>query len=534
MRVVEISVPVGERAVVVDTLEAADIDYYLTPETSGRSGADDYAAIVTFPLPRNAVEPVIDELHDAGLSDDAHVIISNAEADLSRRFKQLLNRYSEEMSWQIRISRAELRIRARELSPGNKTFLVLTVTSSLVATAGLLLDSAAVVVGAMVIAPLVGPALSASVGTALDEPAMFRRGVRLQIVGVVLAVLSAGGFALVVRLIPLVPPGRDITRLAEVSARISPDFLSLFIALGAGVAGIFSLSAGASATLVGVMIAVALIPPAAAAGIAIAWGEPFAALSAGVLVLVNVLAINLSALVTLRYLGYQPRAGTKRAHSRSRTLTRVAVLLVLISLLSVFLGGITLASVQDAQFERTVRASTNELFTRPPYDQLDLIEFDVVYSGPTLAFPRDVRPATVPTHEPRRVVVTVGTPSERQYPELDDRLQSRLRAQTGHDVTVEIRYVETDTAEAVPATGLVGGRPTNSPERSLTPRARPLSRASPPQYGAIFPLCAVHGMCWQASSRPFSQTRSSVSHARLLPSAHSFLSRASALWFMVS
>ncbi len=164
--------------------------------------------------------------------------------------------------------------------------------------------------------------------------------------------------------------------------------------------------------------------------------------------------------MTLRYLGYQPRAGTKREHSRSRTLTRVAVLLVLISVLSVFLGGITLASVQDAQFERTVRSSTNELLTQPAYDRLERIEFDVVYGGPTLAFPGDVRPATVPAHEPRRVVITLGTPSERRYPRLADRLQLRLRTQTGHAVTVELRYVETDTAEAVPVTGSVGRLPT--------------------------------------------------------------------------
>ncbi|MDS0259960.1 TIGR00341 family protein [Haloarcula sp. S1CR25-12] len=446
MRVVEISVPVGERAAVVDTLEAADIDYYLTSETSGRGGVEDYAAIVTFPLPRNAVEPVIDDLRDAGLSDDAHVIISDVEVDLSRRFQQLLDRYSAEMSWQIRISRAELRIRARELSPGNKTFLVLTVTSSLVATAGLLLDSAAVVVGAMVIAPLMGPALSASVGTALDDPAMFRRGVGLQVVGVSLAVVTAGAFASLLRLIPLFPPGQDITRIAEIGGRLAPDFLSLVIALGAGVAGIFSLSSGASAVLVGVMIAAALIPPAAAAGIAVAWGEPFAAFSAGVLVLVNVLAINLSALVTLRYLGYQPRDSAKREHSRSTTLKRAAVLLVLISVLSVFLGGITFASVQDAQFERSVRTATDETLTRPAYDGLELVEFTVDYAGPSLALPRAVLSEVVPVHRPRRVVVTVATPSDRPYPQLADRVQRRVRAETGHDVTVEVRYIETDTA----------------------------------------------------------------------------------------
>ena len=455
MRVVEISVPFGEQEAVVETLESAGIDYYLTDEVSGRGGAADYAAIVTFPLPRNAVEPVIDDLRDAGLSHDAHVIVSNAEVDLSRRFKRLMERYGAESSWQIRIARAELRIRARELSPGMQTFLVLTVTSSLVATAGLLLDSAAVVVGAMVIAPLVGPALSASVGTALDEQSMFRRGVRLQILGVVLAILTATVFAGAVRSIPLFPPGRDITRIAEISGRISPDFLSLVIALGAGVAGAFSLSSGVSAALVGVMIAAALIPPAAAAGISIAWGEPFAAIGSTVLVSVNLLAINLSALVTLRYLGYQPKNWLQREHSRSATVKRALVLLALIALLSVFLGGITLASVQDARFERSVRAATDDTLSRPAYDDIEHVDSTVVYTGSSLWFPRAVRPPGFPVHRPTRVVVTVGTPSDRTYPQLATTLQRSIQTRTRAAVTVELRYLETDvaTTPALTATG---------------------------------------------------------------------------------
>ncbi|WP_433629426.1 TIGR00341 family protein [Halomicrococcus sp. NG-SE-24] len=446
MRLVEISVPIGEQEAVINTLEDEEIDYYLTDETSARRGTEDYAAIVTFPLPRNAVEPIIDDLRDAGLSQDAHVIISDVEVDLSRRFERLMKRYAKESSWQIRISREEILIRARELSPGLQTFLVLTVISAVVATAGLLLDSAAVVVGAMVIAPLVGPALSASVGTILDDPAMFRRGVWLQFVGVVLSIASAAAFTLLIRLVPLFPPGRDITRIAEVSGRISPDILSLIIALGAGAAGILSLSSGVSAALVGVMIAAALIPPAAAAGISIAWGEPFAAISASVLVLVNVLAINLSALVTLRYIGYRPKNWFKLEHSRSTTTKRVVVLLVLIALLSVFLGGITLSSVQDAQFERNVRTITDETLDQPQYEGIERIEMDFFYVGTSLLLPQEVRPLDFPAHQPRRVVVTVGTPSDRSYPALAEQLRTRIRSTTGHDVSIQVRYVEIDEA----------------------------------------------------------------------------------------
>ena len=444
MRLVEVTIPVGEQELVVDTLESEGIDYYLTDETSGRSGAADYAAIITFPLPSNAVQPIIDELHEAGLSEEAHVIVVDAEVDTSRRFEELTRRFGAE-SGGNRIARDEILIQARELSPHFGTFLFLTVISAVVAAAGLLLDSPAVVVGSMVIAPLVGPALSASVGTVLDDPDLFRRGVKLQVVGLVLAVVGATAFAVVVRAIPLFPPGIDITTIEEISGRISPDFLSLIIALGAGVAGVLSLAAGVSAALVGVMIAAALIPPAAAVGIGIAWGEPFVAVSAAVLVLVNVLSINLSALLTLQYMGYRPKNWLKLEQSRSATVKRVASLFVAITVLSLFLGGVTYSSIQDAQFTRDVRQSTDSVLSRPQYAGAERLDVEVRYGSP-LPLPRDIGGQELPFHRPRRVAVTVGVPGDRQYADLAQTLRTRIRERTGHDVTVQVQYVGLDEA----------------------------------------------------------------------------------------
>ena len=445
MRLVEIAIPVGERELVIETLEARDIDYYITEETSGRGGAEDYAAIITFPLPQNAVQPVIDELRDAGLSEVAHVIVIDAEVDISNRFERLVERYREERGRRIRIAREEIRIRARELSPSLRTFVTMTVVSAVVATAGLLLDSAAVVVGSMVIAPLVGPALSASIGTVLDDRDLFRRGIRLQALGVIVAIASAALFAALIRSIPLFPPGADVTKIPEVAIRISPDFLSLIIALGAGIAGIISLSAGASTALVGVMIAVALIPPAATVGIGLAWGEPAVTVSAGILVLVNLLAINLSALITLRYMGYRPRDWLKRRHSRGEMLKRTSVLFVVIVLLSVFLGGVTYSSVQDAQYKHTVRETTDSLLERPRYAGGERLETVVRY-GPSLSLPRKYRDPTLPFHQPREVIITVGRPTDRTYPGLAERIRTRLYRRTGRNVSVQIRYVDIDRA----------------------------------------------------------------------------------------
>lgn len=144
--------------------------------------------------------------------------------------------------------------------------------SAVVATAGLLSDSSAVVVGSMVIAPLLGPALAASVGVVTGDDGLRRTGFRYQIVGVAVVIAASIGIAVLARLGGLEPAGVDIVPVAELEERVSPNLLSLAVALGAGIAGVLSLTRGFSEAIVGVMIAAALIPPAAAVGITAGWG----------------------------------------------------------------------------------------------------------------------------------------------------------------------------------------------------------------------------------------------------------------------
>ncbi|WP_227352755.1 TIGR00341 family protein [Haladaptatus salinisoli] len=442
MRLVQVSIPTGERQTVVETLESIGIDYFLTDEAGGRK----YTAIATFPLPQNAVQSVIDELHDAGLSDDAHTVIIDAETDTSREFEQLSRRYDAE-SGTDRIARDEILTRARELSPRLRTFVFMTVVSAVVATAGMLIDSPAVVVGSMVIAPLVGPALSAGVGTVLNDQGLFHRGVKLQLLGVLVAIVSSTVFAFVVRNLYLFPPNTDITSISQISGRLTPDFLSLIVALGAGAAGVVSLAAGVSVALVGVMIAAALIPPIAAVGIGIAWWQPTIALAAGVLVLVNVLSINLSAIVTLQYMGYRPKSWFQVERTRSEMVRRIGALVVGIALLSLFLGGVTYSSYQSAQFEQQTNRAVESVLSESNYQQAEKIELQVQYRG-GLPIGDSAYARNLPFRQPDRVVVTVGRPADGRYPELADRLHDRIERRTGQDVPVQVRYVETDESAA--------------------------------------------------------------------------------------
>ncbi|MDL0119243.1 TIGR00341 family protein [Halobacterium salinarum] len=426
MRLVQVTVPTGRRDAVLAALDDEGVDYVVTPETA----STEYTAVVHFPLPTAAVSDVLDALQDVGLSQDAYTVVVGAETVVSRRFDELDARYSADSdAADDHIAREELVARAADLAPNRVTYAVLTLVSTIIATAGLLLDSPATVVGSMVIAPLLGPAMSASVGTVVDDDDLFARGIRLQVVGVALAVVGAAAFAFLVKTTHLVPPGLDVLSLSEVRERLRPDFLSLVVALGSGVAGVYSLMSGVSSALVGVAIAVALIPPAATVGIGIAWGVPTLAVGSAVLVAVNVLSINLAALVGLWYSGYRPQRFFAVGDAHAALVKRGVTLAVAIAVLSAFLGGVTLASVEAADTEQAVDRAIDDVTAQAAHTSVVDVQFQ--YDRGLVS------------RQPHTVIVTLGIPPGQQYPALAQSLAKRIETDTGRELAVEVRYVET-------------------------------------------------------------------------------------------
>jgi len=430
VRLVEVTIPAGKRDAVLGVLDEEGIDYVLTEEASDR----DITAAVSFPLPRRAVEPVLDALRDAGLPSDDYTVVLEAETVVSRRFEELSERYAEEAETGDRIAREELRARAATLAPNVRAFVAMSIVSVVVATAGVLLDSAAVVVGSMVIAPLIGPAMATSAGTVLQDGDLFRRGVKFQVFGFALAIVTAAAFAWLLKSTNLVPmTNPEVLAVPQVRERLAPDFLSLVVALGAGVAGAYSLSTGVSSSLVGVAIAVALVPPTAVIGIGLAWGLPAVVVGATVLVLVNFLSINLAALAVLWYHGYRPEHWSREDAARSATIKRFAVLGVAIILLSTFLGAVTYTTFQTAQLEQEVRSDVGEVLERPEYAELSLLSVRV--ETRETAFLRS----------PESVIITVSHPPGETYPDLAERIASRIDSA---GLAVEVQYVQVERTDA--------------------------------------------------------------------------------------
>jgi uncharacterized hydrophobic protein (TIGR00341 family) len=419
---------------VLSVLDDEGIDYVLTDETSGRR----YIGVVYFPLPTSAVEPVLERLREVGLDDQAYTVILEAETVVSRRFDQLKAEYAADEETTERIAREELQARAEDLASSWPTYIVMTTVSAIIATAGMLLDSPATVVGSMVIAPLIGPAMATAVGSVVDDDGLFRRGFRMQVVGMALVIVAAAVFAKAVDVLNVIPVGLDPTTIGEVRERLQPDFLSLAVALGSGIAGAVALTSGVSTALVGVMIAVALVPPAATVGLGIAYGDPSMIISSGVLAIVNGLSINLAALLVLWYAGYRPERFFHVAEARAATIRRVAFIVAIIALLSVFLGGVTYDSYQTSTTENEVEVAVGEVFDpQGPYGAR--------YAGLTV-FDTDVQFRTQEPvfllHDPQRVVVTVGVPPDTSTNGLVVALDRHVNeAVDGDSVDVQVRYV---------------------------------------------------------------------------------------------
>ncbi|WP_121741772.1 TIGR00341 family protein [Natronorubrum halophilum] len=425
MRYLEITIPKGKRRPVLDILEEEGVDYVVSDETSGRG----YAAVVRFPLPTRAVEPVLDRLKRAGIDDDASTVVINAETVISTEFSTLEDRYSHGGQKGSRTSRQVLRTKADELTPPFTIYAVMLLISAVVATAGLLADSPAVVIGAMVIAPLLGPALAANVGIVTGDDRLKATGFRYQLVGVAMVVVASIALAFLARMAGLEPAGVDIVVATELEERVSPNLFSLAVALGAGIAGILSLTRGFSEAIVGVMIAAALIPPSAAVGITVAWGMHGAAIGAAALVIVNLLSINLAALATLWVAGYRPQGLFEVSPTRRPTYTYAALFGIGLLVLAAPLAGVTLLDFHTTELESSAEDEVEAVLAEPRYDHLEADAVTVELDG------------NYPVQSVEGVTVTVSGEDPGPEPGLADRLYEAIEPHGDESVVVEVQYV---------------------------------------------------------------------------------------------
>lgn len=198
----------------------------------------------------------------------------------------------------LRISREELHHDLSGASRISKVYLTTVALSTLVAAVGLLNSSVAVVIGAMVIAPLLGPNVALSLASALGDTALAQKALKTNVAGVATALVLS---IVVGLLLPVDPAGE------EIASRTAVGIGDIVLALAAGAAGTLAFTQGLSAAVIGVMVAVALLPPLVVAGLLLGSGNTGLAYGALLLVAVNVVCVNLAGVVTFLAQRVQPR-----------------------------------------------------------------------------------------------------------------------------------------------------------------------------------------------------------------------------------
>lgn len=253
------------------------------------------------------------------------------------------------------VSTSHRQLVAQQLADGAQpapTYYVMIVLSCLIATAGLETDSTAVVIGAMLVSPLMGPIIGLSEGVVAGQARLVWIALFTLITGAGMAVLVAGGMgALVVAWAPDLLG--ELPR--EVVARTRPTLFDLAIALGGGLAGAYATAhPRLSSALPGVAIATALMPPLCTVGILLSIGDISAARGAFLLFLANFAAISASATVVLYSLGFW-KTQTEQANGSRYFRSSMMVFAVVLLIVAAPLSAITLGIVQERQEARALR-----------------------------------------------------------------------------------------------------------------------------------------------------------------------------------
>ncbi len=222
-------------------------------------------------------------------------------------------------------------------------FFIMIGLSGIIATYGLLQDSTAVIIGAMLVAPLFTPILAFSLAIVQGDIRLLRLAVESALKGVALAI---GLSVFLTALSPL----RVVTH--EIASRTHPNLFDLAVALASGAAGAYAVARkDVAASLPGVAIAAALVPPLGVIGVGLAMGDPQIAGGGGLLFSTNLIAITLAGSVTLLLLGFRP---TARAEREVRLRYGLVVSLALLAVIAIPLGVVFVDSIQESRLRRTI------------------------------------------------------------------------------------------------------------------------------------------------------------------------------------
>ena len=282
----------------------------------------------------------------------ATLIVKRAEGAMrfwQRRLWELFSKILPTLS--VR-ERTEVYAQMADDARADVDFYTLISLSSAIALLGLLLDSGAVIIGAMLVAPLMSPILSLAQGIVQGNPHLIQRSGTSIFKGTVLAIGVSTALTL---LLPAVQPTREIL------ARVNPNLLDLGVALAAGAAAAYAVSRkSVAAALPGVAISVALVPPLCVVGYGLGMSDFDIAGGALLLYLTNLAGIVLVGVVVFLLVGFRPTRVERGLQARRAAFVAAAGLV----LIAVPLGLSTFNIVREQTLRSEIHATLQRLDAR--------------------------------------------------------------------------------------------------------------------------------------------------------------------------
>jgi len=317
MRIIEVITDCGH----VDTLQGLAEQYELLDFWSTPCEHESRCSVRLLVRPENQ-QQILDSVQSiVGGSENSRIVVIPVEATIPRPEAIYEN---EQRGHSTTVTREELYQKIVSGIKLDSTFIWMVVLSTIVASIGLLADNVAVVIGAMVIAPLLGPNLTLAFASALGDSTLIWLSLKTNAVGLSLALIisiTIGYFW----------PYEFTSQ--EILSRTDVGYDSVILALVAGAAAVLSLASGWSNSLVGVMVAVALLPPAATFGLMLGAEKFEMAIGAGLLLAINIVSVNLSAKLAFIIKGVKPRTWIEKNKARQSTIVSIIFWLVSLGLL---------------------------------------------------------------------------------------------------------------------------------------------------------------------------------------------------------
>ena len=341
LRKIEVVVPCEHKDEFTELLEDESVHHYWNDESKD-------AYILKALVDANKTETFLDNAEQIiGEREGFRLVLLSVEATLPRieddededeeekeeNGKQQEDEDGEKDPWEkplqgARVSREELYNQISDSVDLSGIYIAMVSLSTVVAALGVLRDNTAVVIGAMVIAPLLGPNVGLALSTTLGDNKLLLRSIKTNFAGIGVAFLISVilGFLMSVD-----------ESVYQIASRTEVHLSDIALALASGAAGVLAYTIGMSAAVIGVMVAVALLPPLVTAGLLVGEMKFDLAYYAILLVTTNVICVNLAAVATFILQGVKPRTWYKAEKAKKINKRALALWVTLVCVLALLI-----------------------------------------------------------------------------------------------------------------------------------------------------------------------------------------------------